>query len=152
MTNAVATATNVAPIWRRVVAQLVDQLVVLLPVVAVAIAFGIHDLDDIQEHSFAINIAVVAIAFTYEFLMIAIWGRTAGKFALGTRAVRVDTGGAVVWSSSAIRALVPLAANVIPGIGMILSLLVYSRAFFDPGRQGWHDKAAGTVVIMARSA
>lgn len=136
-----------APMWRRVVAQVIDQLIVLLPVVAVAVGLGVRDVDDITDHAFAINVAVIATAFAYEFLMIGAWGRTLGKFALGTRVVRIDTGGQVLWYSSAIRALVPLAAGVIPGIGQILSLLVYVRAFLDPRNQGWHDRAAGTIVV-----
>jgi uncharacterized RDD family membrane protein YckC len=94
---------------------------------------------------------VVFSAFTYEFVMVAVWGRTVGKFALGTRVVRVDTGGPLLWWSAAIRALVPLAAGVIPGIGQFLSLVIYAGAFWDRRRrQGWHDRAAGTIVVMAR--
>ena len=136
-----------ARMWRRVVAQLLDQLLVLLPVVAVALGLGVRNVDDISDHAFAINVAVILVAFTYEFGMVGAWGRTVGKFALGTRVVRIDTGGPVLWYSSAIRALVPLAAGVIPGIGQILSLFVYVRAFLDPRHQGWHDRAAGTIVI-----
>lgn len=141
-------AIVLAPMWRRVVAQTIDQLIVLVPVVAIALGLGVRDVDGITDHAFVINVAVIATAFAYEFLMVGKWGRTLGKFALGTRTVRIDTGGAVLWYSSAIRALVPLAAGVIPGIGQILSLFVYLRAFLDPRHQGWHDRAAGTIVIV----
>ena len=141
--------TVLAPIWRRVLAQIVDQLIVLIPVVAVALAVGVREVDDVSDHALVINVAVVVTAFAYEFVLIGAWGRTLGKFALGTRVVRVDTGERVLWYSSAIRALVPLAAGVIPGIGQILSLFVYLRAFFDRRRQGWHDRAAGTIVVVA---
>ena len=33
-------------------------------------------------------------------------------------------------------------------IGSFLTLVVYASAFFDKRRQGWHDKAAGTIVVM----
>ena len=138
---------ELATIRRRILAQIIDQLVVLVPVVAIALAIGVRTVDDLGDKAFAINIAVVAVGFTYEFVMVGRWGRTLGKFAMGTRVVRIDTGERVLWYSSAIRALVPLAAGVIPGIGQILSLFVYVRAFFDPRRQGWHDRAAGTVVV-----
>ena len=137
-----------APIWRRVVAQIVDQLIVLIPVVAIALAAGVREVDDITDHAFVINVAVIATAFVYEFVLIGAWGRTLGKFALGTRVVRIDTGGPVLWYSSSIRALVPLAAGVIPAIGQILSVVVYLRAFLDPRKQGWHDRAAGTIVVL----
>ncbi len=139
-----------APIWRRIVGQIVDQTVVFLPVAVTLIAIGVRDVDDLADRAFAVNVAVITIAFVYEFVMIGQWGRTLGKFALGTRVARVDTGGPVLWYSAAIRALVPLAAGVIPGIGQILSLVVYLRAVLNPRRQGWHDRAAGTIVVMAR--
>ena len=141
---------RLAAMWRRILAQVLDQLIVIVPVVAVALLLGVRTSAGLTDHQFAINVAVVLCAFTYEFAMIAIWGRTVGKFALGTRVVRVDTGGPLLWWSSAIRALVPLAAGVIPGVGMFLSLVVYSSAFFDRRHQGWHDRAAGTVVVDAR--
>ena len=109
---------------------------------------GVRKSDDLPAKAFGLNVAVVSAAFLYEFSMITIWGRTVGKFALGTRVVRVDTAGAVPWSSSTVRALVPLAAGVIPGIGFVLTVAVYATAMFDKRQQGWHDKAAGTVVVL----
>jgi len=140
-----------APMWRRVLAQLLDQLIIAVPVVVVALISGIRSTDDLADKQFVINLAVVLSAFTYDFAMIGQWGRTVGKFALGTRVVRVDTGGRVLWSSSAIRALIPLAAGVIPSIGSALSLVVYATAFWHPRRQGFHDRAAGTIVINANT-
>lgn len=145
-------AVTLAPLWRRIVAQMLDQVLVFVPVILVALALGVRTSGDVNDHAFAINVAVIAVAFAYEFVMIAMWGRTVGKFALGTRAVRVDTGGPVLWSSSAIRALVPLAAGVIPGVGPFASMVVYATAFFDKRRQGWHDRAAGTIVVTNRLA
>ena len=139
-----------AAMWRRVLAQLLDQLLIVIPVVIVALAAGIRSTDDLTDKQFVINLAVVLSAFTYDFVMIGRWGRTVGKFALGTRVVRVDTGGPVLWSSAAIRALIPLAAGVIPSVGSALSLVVYATAFWHPRRQGFHDRAAGTIVIDAR--
>jgi uncharacterized RDD family membrane protein YckC len=140
-----------APMWRRVLGKLLDQVIVALPVVAVALIAGVRSTDDLVDKQFAINLAAALAAFTYDFVMIAIWGRTVGKFALGTQAVRVDTGGPVLWSSSAIRALIPLAAGVIPSVGPALSLVVYATAFWHPRRQGFHDRAAGTIVVAARA-
>jgi uncharacterized RDD family membrane protein YckC len=139
-----------AAMWRRVLAQILDQLIIVVPVAAVALIAGVRSTDDLNDKQFVINLAVVLSAFTYDFVMIALWGRTVGKFALGTKVVRIDTGGPVLWSSSAIRALIPLAAGVIPSIGSALSLVVYATAFWHPRRQGFHDRAAGTIVISAR--
>ena len=37
----------------------------------------------------------------------------------------------------------------VPAAGLAAWLLVYSSALFDKNRRGWHDKAAGTVVVSA---
>ncbi len=145
-------AVTLAPLWRRLVAQILDQVLVFAPVILVALALGVRSSRDVTDHAFAINVAVITVAFSYDFVMIALLGRTVGKLALGTRVVRVDTAGPVLWSSAAIRALVPLAAGVIPGVGAFASMVVYATAFFDRRRQGWHDKAAGTIVVMHRFA
>jgi uncharacterized RDD family membrane protein YckC len=137
-----------APMWRRVIAQLLDQLIVVVPVAIVALSLGVGSVDELADNAFALNVGVVVSAFLYEFVMIGRWGRTVGKFAMDTRVVRVDTAGPILWYSSAIRALVPLAAGVIPGIGSAASMIVYVTAFFDRRRQGWHDRAAGTIVVM----
>lgn len=141
---------RLAAMWKRVLAQVLDQLIVIVPVVVIAVLLGVRNADDVADHQFAINVAVVFSVFTYEFVMVAVWGRTVGKFALGTRVVRIDTGEHLLWWSSAIRALVPLAAGVVPGAGMFLSLVIYASAFFDRRHQGWHDRAAGTIVVDAR--
>ena len=144
------TGVVLAAMWRRVLAQLLDQLLIVIPVVIVALVAGVRSADDLADKQFVINLAVVLSAFTYDFVMIGRWGRTVGKFALGTKVVRIDTGGPVLWSSSAIRALIPLAAGVIPSVGSALSLVVYATAFWHPRRQGFHDRAAGTIVISVR--
>ena len=141
-------AVQLAPIWRRGLGQLIDQLVVLAPVGLVAVMLGIRSFDAVGKRTFAITVAGVCVAFVYQFVMIGLFGRTVGKFVLGTRAVRVDTGGRVPWPNAAIRALVPLSAGVIPKFGSVLTLIVYVNALFDRRRQGWHDKAAGTIVVM----
>ena len=141
-----------SPISRRAVGQILDQLAVLLPIAVVAVVLGVRNADDLKSSGFTINVAAVSMAFLYETVMIAVWGRTLGKFAMGTRVVRIDTAGPVLWSSSSVRALIPLAAGVIPGVGFVLSVVVYATAMIDKRQQGWHDKAAGTIVVLNRPA
>ena len=140
-----------ATIWRRVLAKMLDQVLVSIPVAAVALVAGVRSADDFTDKQFVLGVAAAFSTFVYEFVMIAMWGRTVGKFAVGTQVVRVDTGGPVLWSSSAIRALIPLAAGVIPSIGLALNMIVYATALWHPRRQGFHDRAAGTIVIAVRT-
>ena len=145
---AVPAGLILAPILRRMVGLLLDQILVALPVVLVIFAVGFTPDDTVTSKSLLVfNIAVTCVAFVYETLMIALLGRTVGKIAFGTRVVRLLDGGRPDWSASTMRALVPLSLGAIPRIGVVLAVLVYSMALWNPLRQGLHDKAAGTLVV-----
>lgn len=141
------TWVRVASVWRRLVGYAIDQAVVLLPVVVLMLAIGVR-FGNVRENALQINIIFVSVNFSYQFLMVGLWGRTLGKFAVGTRVIRADTGDEVLWYSSAIRALVPLAAGVIPKIGQLLNVFIYVPALVDGRRRGLHDRAAGTIVAL----
>jgi uncharacterized RDD family membrane protein YckC len=95
-------------------------------------------------------LGVIAIVFLvtllYEWLMIAFVGATLGKLALGVRVVKESTGDKPGAGSGFIRWIIPAAGGIVCGIG---ALLVYLSPFFDnSGKvQGWHDRAAGTLVV-----
>ncbi|MFH8840366.1 RDD family protein [Streptomyces sp. NPDC017868] len=82
----------------------------------------------------------------YEWLMIAFVGATLGKMVLGLRVVKENTGGKPGLGGGFIRWIIPMVGAIVCGIGQ---LLVYLSPFFDStGKtQGWHDRAAGTIVI-----
>jgi uncharacterized RDD family membrane protein YckC len=138
-----------APIARRIAGLILDQILVALPVVLVVIAIGYTPTDTVTSKALLVfNIALTSVAFVYETLMIALLGRTVGKIALGTRVVRLADGGRPGWSEAVMRALVPLSLGAIPRVGVFLGVLVYSLALWNPLRQGLHDKAAGTLVVL----
>jgi len=144
---AVPAGLTLAPILRRAGGLLLDQFIVALPVVLVIISLGFEPGDAVSNRSLLVfNIAITAVAFVYETVMITMLGRTVGKMAFGTLVVRTD-GSAPGWTESSMRALVPLSLGAIPRIGLLLSMLVYSLALWSPLRQGLHDKAAGTLVV-----
>jgi uncharacterized RDD family membrane protein YckC len=66
-------------------------------------------------------------------------GTTVGGIACDLRVVRLDSR-PVDWPTSCVRAL-----------GCILSFCALGLGFFwiaiDPGKQAWHDKLAGTIVV-----
>ncbi|MGX5183967.1 RDD family protein [Streptomyces avermitilis] len=93
-------------------------------------------------------IAVLAIVgLLYEWLMTGLVGATLGKLAVGIRVVKADTGQKPGLGSSFIRWIIPLVGSLACGIGQVL---VYLSPFWDKSgrQQGWHDKAAGTMVIQ----
>lgn len=77
-------------------------------------------------------------------------GYTIGKRLVGLRTLAERTGRPVGMGPAFVRLLVPGVANVVPAIG---PALVYASPLFDSTgrRQGWHDKAAGTVVLDVAS-
>jgi uncharacterized RDD family membrane protein YckC len=138
-----------APLGRRAVGLLIDQLVAALPMILLFVVLG-YQLDEMVKGTpgFWFNIGFVALGLVHETVGVWRFGRTVGKWITRTRVVHVESLGAVSLSSAFIRSLVPAAFGVIPGIGMVLGMGVYLWAFFDPRRQGIHDKAAGTLVVM----
>ncbi|MFE3327712.1 RDD family protein [Streptomyces sp. NPDC059176] len=95
-------------------------------------------------------LAVLALFFLasllYEWLMISFLGATVGKLALGLKVVKENTGRVPGIGGGFIRWIIPMVGSIVCFIGM---LLVYLSPFFDnSGKlQGWHDRAAGTLVI-----
>ncbi|HEY9372364.1 RDD family protein [Streptomyces sp.] len=86
------------------------------------------------------------VGLLYEWLMVAFFGATVGKMALGLRVLKENTGQVPGIGGGFIRWIVPMVGAILCGIGQ---LLVYLSPFFDnSGKlQGWHDRAAGTIVI-----
>ncbi|MFE9570075.1 RDD family protein [Streptomyces sp. NPDC006692] len=86
------------------------------------------------------------ITLLYEWLMISFVGATLGKMALGLKVIKENTGQNPGLGGGFIRWIIPMVGAFICGIGQ---LLVYLSPFFDnSGKlQGWHDRAAGTLVI-----
>ncbi len=68
---------------------------------------------------------------------------TPGKIAIGARIVDADTGGKPSTRQLIVRylgyyvSMLPLMAGIV-------------WVAFDPRKQGWHDKLAGTVVVRSR--
>ncbi len=89
------------------------------------------------------------VSLLYDPVMIATRGQTIGKMVTRIRVVRADNGELPSWGRSFGRWAVPGALVVIPGVGFVLALICYASLAWDASRRGWHDKAAGTVVVKA---
>ncbi len=129
--------TNRAGFFSRLVAYLIDIVVVGIPVGIVAIIFT--NQDGSLSPLGAVLYAVISIGYYVYF-----WsntGQTPGKKWLGVRVVSTD--GEVL---SAGRAFLRL-------IGYAISSLFFGLGFlwaaWDSEKQGWHDKIANTYVVQA---
>lgn len=142
---------------RRFGARLIDTVIVAVVVfILFVFAFGVARrvtsgpvADGLASLLALVIAAVIALVITllYEVTLIAVKGQTLGKMATGIKVVRADTGWVPGWGRSIGRWIIPSSLGLIPYAGWVLSLLVYVSLLWDKTRQGWHDKAAGTVVV-----
>lgn len=91
---------------------------------------------------------IVIISIAYEVTLIALKGQTIGKMVMGIRVARADNGELPGWGKSVGRWALPSLLGLIPLIGWIGTVLTYVSLTWDDRRQGWHDKAAATVVVV----
>ncbi|CAL9446119.1 hypothetical protein SUDANB6_02340 [Streptomyces sp. enrichment culture] len=159
---------RVASMGRRLGARLIDGVIigivyVILLIVGVAGSFDaaaecdpnslayescVNDAAaDVTGPLTAVFLILGIASLLYEWLMVGLVGATLGKMLLGMRVVKADTGQKTGLGSSFIRWIIPIVGSLACGIGQ---LLVYLSPFWDKSgrQQGWHDKAAGTMVVQ----
>jgi len=117
---------NRAGFWIRMLALLLDLMLV-------AIVCGIIS---IPTHR-----GLFLILASYGAVMWKLKGTTIGGIVCGLRVVRLD-GRPIDWPTAIVRALSSFLSAAVAGLGFIWVV-------FDPERQSWHDKIAGTVVVHA---
>ncbi|MFI6445472.1 RDD family protein [Kitasatospora sp. NPDC050543] len=169
-------SVQIATMGQRFLARLVDGLAITA-IIGLAMALGLasavgiakdtktctytpgdmtgyqnclHEQTQAASSMFAVlitmSLVIWAFQLLYEWLMVALAGATLGKLALGLRVVKEADGQVPGIGGGFVRFIIPIVGYFVCGIGL---LLVYLSPFFDnSGKlQGWHDRAAGTVVI-----
>lgn len=132
-----------AGFWRRACASLVDTvfvLVTLFPLHYFVYGPAYVDSDDLILGPADVLISWVGPAVAHLWF----WRRlraTPGKLLFRACVVDAETGGTI-----------SLRQGVVRYLGYFLSLLPVGLGFvwiaFDPRKQGWHDKLAGTVTVV----
>ena len=142
-----------ATIGQRFLARLLDGLIVGLPLtILVFAASDISQDRNTVDTPLWVQLFAAATSALYEVVLIRVWGQTVGKRVLGIKVVRVTDGTLPDWTASVIRYLLPVVPVLVPVPGaFLLSLVIYLVAVTNPLRQGWHDRAAGTIVIKAET-
>ena len=147
-----------APMAKRLLAFVIDQVASLLVGGAFVIAGTLPVLSPVQESvgtappaEPASPLLLVGSVLMLAFGLVQWWylgsrGFTVGKRLVGLRTLSVDTGRPVGMGRALVRLLVPAVSVLALGVGPVV---VYASPFFDPTgrRRGWHDKAAGTMVF-----
>ncbi|RJQ80472.1 RDD family protein [Pseudonocardiaceae bacterium YIM PH 21723] len=155
---------RLASMGSRLVARLIDGLITsVLPVglIVLYLAFADRLFDLRQDESafiprFSIGVALAitlllimaVIPPLYEWLMVATRGATLGKMLMGIRVLDQRTGGEAGYSRAAVRVAVLHGSAYFCALMVLVVML--SPLFDSRRRQGWHDQAAGTVVISVR--
>jgi uncharacterized RDD family membrane protein YckC len=137
-----------APLGRRLLARIVDTLVVGIPVtILLWPVAGDYDWNQ-GGGSYGQQAVVLLVYFVYEALMLSARGQTVGKMLLRVRVAMLDDGAVPRGNPAWIRAAVYSLPQLLPCIGFFFWLLNVLTCTWDrPYRQCLHDKAAKTVVV-----
>jgi uncharacterized RDD family membrane protein YckC len=138
----------VAPVWRRLVALLADQLLALVVGGGASLAV-LPAVRDGSVGALLVPGLVLLLLGAGQWIAEAVGGRTVGGALLGIRTVSVRTGRPAGLWAVLVRNVVQALGTVVAGIGVYV---VAGSGAWDEGpeQRGWHDKAAGTLVLRAR--
>lgn len=131
--------------WPRVGASLLDTLlimVVMYPLLIAVYGWAYFGSDKLIQGpaDVLISLALPAVAIVWFWLA---RGSTPGKDAISAKIVDAKTGESPTLGQSVIRYAGYYVSTIPLGLGLIW-------VAFDPRKQGWHDKMAGTVVVRPR--
>jgi uncharacterized RDD family membrane protein YckC len=156
-----------APWWKRLLAIIIDALLIGIPLAIVFFVFiGVSLTSSLENDpntgrtttegglftGSGILFQVVALLVTvtyYGLLNGSERGQTVGKMALGIRVRDANGGGPIGVGRGAGRALVASLPGQIPFVGVLWVLLDGLWPLWDPRRQALHDKVVNSVVVDA---
>ncbi|MDQ0910216.1 RDD family protein [Streptomyces canus] len=143
-----------APSGRRTLARIIDMIMVAVVVWLITWGFGVSefdvDSDDMQYGKSLAQSALAAVLYiAYDTILITRSGQTLGKKWLGMRVANLDNGSTPSAQTTLIRSAVlwiPFAFCC----ACIWTAISGGWSYFDkPYKQGLHDKAAKTVVVVS---
>ena len=149
-----------AGFWIRLVARLLDTLIVGIPLAIVfgvlalaagGLAAGTSNSDQNTQNGAAAVFSGIFILFYLVAIAVSIgywvyfWGTTGSTFGMRVfrlRVVDANTGGPIGIPRALVRWLMTIVNSWACYIGWIW-------VAFDPRKQGWHDKVANSVVLQS---
>src|ERR1700737_3988575 len=133
----VAVSGAKAGFWIRVLAFVIDSVILYVINLVIAAILG-----STTTGRTGIQTLLCLIYFVYLWSSASPWpGQTVGMKVLNIRVVKTD--------GSDLSLVVALIRYVGLFISIIVLLIGVIWAAFDPNKQGWHDKIAGTYVVKA---
>ena len=131
--------------WIRLVAYIIDAILISLVLGIVTSIFGVRymDMDDMSQIDPTVNLLSLAVAWLYFALMESSErGATVGKMAMGLRVVTGD-GKRLSFMNATGRYFAKILSAIIFCIGFIMIA-------FTERKRGLHDMIASTLVIKTR--
>jgi uncharacterized RDD family membrane protein YckC len=142
-----ADAVEYVGFWARVGASLIDTVLVLCLILPLLVSVYGWSYFDASATRFIVGPADFVISWVLPAVAVVVFWllrqATPGKMAISARVVDARTGGALTLGQSVIRYFGYFVATAPLGLGLLW-------VGFDPKKQGWHDKIAGTVVVRKR--
>ena len=142
--------------WRRVIAIILDGLILSVPNLIVATLLGLRTTEvdpvtnNVTVHPGALAgltfVAIIVSCVYSGFLEGGPHGASVGKMALRIQIRDANTGGAIGFGRAALRRFVYQVLFLPFGIPGLINGL---SPLWDARRQAWHDKVANTLVVNA---
>ena len=154
------TTYQFAGFWRRLVAYSIDGVIIGVVFIVLSIVAGLAyfsgamsgdsqawmakltNLERLGSLGIAISALYVLLFIAYFTYFHSLDGRTPGKKLLGLQVVSAD-GSPISFGIAFLRSVGYLVSSLLFTVP-----LGYIWVVFDKKKQGWHDKIAGTVVII----
>jgi len=139
--------------WIRVVARLIDTVILYVAQIPIQLLFigrvlfpgtrpPAESATALISATLWVTLANWALRGGYEVLMLRYLGATVGKMAVGLKVVRAD-GSGLGWGVAVGRFFMYIVSGIILAIGYIM-------AGFDPEKRALHDRVCDTRVIYKR--
>ncbi len=131
--------------WLRVGASVIDTVLIMMvmyPLLIAVYGWAYFGSEKLIQGPADVLISIVMPAAAIVFLWLK-RGSTPGKDAISAKIVDAKTGNPPTFGQSVIRYLGYYVSAIPFGLGLLW-------VAFDPRKQGWHDKMAGTVVVRRR--
>ena len=133
-----------AGFWVRLVAFILDAIVLGVITAALAPLVGGGSVITVEDGTYAVDYTANAVGLLIDLVyFVGFWtwrGQSPGMIPFNMRIVLAADGGKV----DVVRALLRYVGLIISFVVLLLGVIWIA---FDRRKQGWHDKIAGTVVV-----
>lgn len=153
-----AETVRYAGFWRRFAAALIDGIAISIVTQPINLIVGQgfsfdttqNTAGEVEDFHFDVdwtqiavgNLLTTAITIAYYVIALSRWGQTIGALALSIKVMHPD-GTLLSPGRAAVRWFGALVSSIPLGLG-------YFWMLWDPRKQTWHDKMAGSIVVKVK--